>query len=1046
MELLIVHLTDIHISKSEDLDVLLRRTESIGGAICNHITDPVNTEVLLCITGDLVYSGKDNQYTIASKVLEDIYEIIDKRFVNIHIQSVFVPGNHDCDFSSSTASVRDALLSSPELDITDTSQFEMCTSIQKSFFDFSNEWKKNFKAMSCEKDKILTINELNLVKENIHIKFHCINTSWCSKIHEEKGGMKMVIADLPDKESEDIVITMMHHDAEWLDWAAKDVWNQYHKKYSDIILVGHDHVAEYVQRTNYDKSTNGFIKGNQLYDTNNPNQSGFNILKIVTDTEPMQECFFTYEWKEFEYVKVIDTNFQPFIRNRFVGNGIGLKEEVWRILEDLDIDIYNKKKKRELKLSEIFGFPTLKEEKDKTTRFFRDMKKLMEYIDDNHYITIRGQKEFGKTALLKQLFKEFYSKQKFPVFLDITQINVVDGECLNRIIADKYQQTYDNISPDAIMQKESTERVCLIDNFEEISLSDKSAKKFLQYLKVKFGKIILSKNQKLDIINPLGYVETNDFIESTFSTLIIQPVRKSYMERIVNQWLLLDGDEIDISSPSFDAKRREKYAQLQTVMKGNYFNKTPVDLLLVLSYLDQDEPMRIDYSRYSFIYDKLILDKLNAIGNKETKVITAYKTILQNIAYKMFNDCIQGYVKESYVIGVVLDYKEKHSGFKMKAGDVIQRLVNYRFLECKNDTYRFKYSYMYFYFAGSYIDKKLSPNQRQSVIREVFSNIDNELNYNIALFLAYSISIEFEILPMIKEQEERLLVEAQDFRYEKIKKLIEEWGGDIEKRVERIYTVPENENIPVLRERKMKEQEEAEAEEDSKSEEVDEQTPTDADVRRSNLDVIKLSRLVDFMGNILKNYSGGMENQQREETINLMFKSVTKVIGSFCNYSMYTVDKLIDMLEDKIKDGDEETIAAKSDFVEAIKFLLAEIWLQFISANISGLACSLECDDIKENLESYCQSNSIDIVKMTRVEYLIRIAATKLPVTEIKELYYGKNCIEDIYQNIFKNNIYRYLSSYQFDGKDRQAVCSILGFNIKDVLLEEQKLHAVKDK
>ena len=34
---------------------------------------------------------------------------------------------------------------------------------------------------------------------------------------------------LPDKSPDDIVITMMHHDAEWMDWDDKEVWNNYHK-------------------------------------------------------------------------------------------------------------------------------------------------------------------------------------------------------------------------------------------------------------------------------------------------------------------------------------------------------------------------------------------------------------------------------------------------------------------------------------------------------------------------------------------------------------------------------------------------------------------------------------------------------------------------------------------------------------------------------------------------------------------------------------------------------------------------------------------------
>ena len=91
----------------------------------------------------------------------------------------------------------------------------------------------------------------------------------------------------------------------------------------------------------------------------------------------------------------------------------------------MDIDIFNKNGKRELKLSDVFGFPTLKEERNKVTKFFRSMDDLLTYMKENPYISIRGEKEYGKTALLKQIFETYFKQKKFPVFLDITKINSV---------------------------------------------------------------------------------------------------------------------------------------------------------------------------------------------------------------------------------------------------------------------------------------------------------------------------------------------------------------------------------------------------------------------------------------------------------------------------------------------------------------------------------------------------------------------------------------------------------------------------------------------
>ena len=243
----------------------------------------------------------------------------------------------------------------------------------------------------------------------------------------------------------------------------------------------------------------------------------------------------------------------------------------------------------------------------------------------------------------------------------------------------------------------------------------------------------------------------NDYIQETFSIFVLQPTRRTSKERIINKWLQLSG-EYEEGSVAFDAKRKEKYAQIQAVMKSNYFNKTPIDLLLVLSYLEQDHPTQLDYSRYSYVYDGLILNKLTALaekhGGRVSNNISIYKTILQKIAYKMYTDRVQKYVGEDYVLGVILDYKEHHSNAKLRATDVINWLVDFKFLECKDDTYKFKHSYMYYYFIGSYIENALPPSEKDQVIKNVFENINDDVNYNIALFLAYKMNIEYQIIPL----------------------------------------------------------------------------------------------------------------------------------------------------------------------------------------------------------------------------------------------------------------------------------------------------------
>ena len=161
---------------------------------------------------------------------------------------------------------------------------------------------------------------------------------------------------------------------------------------------------------------------------------------------------------------------------------------------------------------------------------------------------------------------------------------------------------------------------------------------------------------------------------------------------------------------------------------------------------------------------------------------------------------------------------------------------------------------------------------------------------------------------------------------------------------------------------------------------------------------------------------------------------------------MDMVDKIIQMIEEKIKDGDKENIEFKSQFTATIKDVFAQILFNFIEANLMVLSVTIDSDTLKENIATYCAAHDSEFVKMANLEYLIRISSVRLPVDEISELFTGKGSLSEISQKILKDNIYRYLTSYQYDRHDRQAVCSILGFNSKDLLIQEKKLAMLAEK
>jgi hypothetical protein len=298
---------------------------------------------------------------------------------------------------------------------------------------------------------------------------------------------------------------------------------------------------------------------------------------------------------------------------------------------------------------------------------------------------------------------------------------------------------------------------------------------------------------------------------------------------------------------------------------------------------------------------------------------------------------------------------------------------------------------------------------------------------------------EYEILPIIKDQCSRHLGEFDGFVYDDLSKSIIQWGGKIENEVRRIYTVPENKNIPVLRKRRFIKGDELEEIEESNNQQTDEhELPSDDELWSINNEVVQVLRLLEFSGNLLKNYSGELNNRCREEIISIMVNSLTKVIGAFCKFSMLAVNKIIDMVLEKIKTGDEPDIDAQNEFTQFIKKLFADIWMEYVRLCLRRLAGFLECDLLRKNIDDYVDNNTCDFTRMIRLEFILR-TTQNLPVKDINILFKGKNRLGSISQDIMKGNIYRYLSNYQYNLVDKQSVCSTLGFSIKDVLIEEKK-------
>ena len=130
MSLSILHFSDIHLKNGDNK--IMARVEKLKRACASAI--PYGNDVVILISGDIAFSGKEDEYSIASVLINSVSDyLVEQIGANIHF--CFVPGNHDCNFASPN-SVRDLLVENVTVATIDNAIYDQMSSVQAAYYSF----------------------------------------------------------------------------------------------------------------------------------------------------------------------------------------------------------------------------------------------------------------------------------------------------------------------------------------------------------------------------------------------------------------------------------------------------------------------------------------------------------------------------------------------------------------------------------------------------------------------------------------------------------------------------------------------------------------------------------------------------------------------------------------------------------------------------------------------------------------------------------------------------------------------------------------------
>ncbi|KXS30988.1 MAG: putative phosphohydrolase [Candidatus Gallionella acididurans] len=725
MNLLILHLSDIHIRTKDD--DILKRGNAIGRAVFKDLS--MADGVVVLVTGDIAYSGKRTEYELAKKLFDDVVKCIkSEKDVPVHV--LMCPGNHDCDFEAGTPDVRDILVETirktrPD-EIKDTIISE-CTSIQNEFSAFRNSFNLT---PPCYEHPLWQTHKI-IIKDRT-VLFHLLNVAWMSKMKEDPSAIVFPIKRFEEvvEMKSDATIVSFHHPMNWFSQASYRPFKQFTKKAAHLILTGHEHTQSAAFIDDTDSGESVAVDGGVLQEEG-VKTSRFNV--VILDLDKQEYSVEFHEWDGNLYAPIeLESAWSSFRRlPEKRQSEFSIAHEFSKQLSDAGARFTHHGKTEDLLLDDVFVYPEMRPlDEDERGRLIIDAAVLRSPDKLERGVLVHGREQYGKTSLLKQLFLSYHERGFVPVFISGGDLNKSTDRELKKIVEKAVSIAYTTQAILPFWQAGVKRRVLLIDDLDDTELSGEYFSAALKYLNTVFGLMIISCSEMFEFRE---YVSPNSFdVLNKFDNYTLMEFGYKRRLDLINRWTRLGGN---MYSPERTIALIDHVEKLLTSVIGEgVVPSTPFFMLTLLQTVEAGSRTNLQQSALGDYYRYLIIHSLEiqSVSREEHGEILNYcahlawhishpkKHRISAATFEQFHDSFN----EQQILSLNF-HKREHL------------LLDAKLIEKLDGEYDFAYPYLYYFFLGKYLADHLDSEEVQALIRKCCLNLHSNDYSNIILFLAH---------------------------------------------------------------------------------------------------------------------------------------------------------------------------------------------------------------------------------------------------------------------------------------------------------------------
>lgn len=892
MSISLLHLSDLHL-KEVDGDWCSEKIEEIFNLSTTHID--ITTDIFICISGDIVYSGSLSEFEVAKEFLINLKVKLESKFKSVNI--VTAPGNHDSLFPKED-DVREALIAavySGKNDNVKDGIVASCSEVQNNYFEFRESFEPSVV------NRVSWSNVFDI--DSKRIVFKVFNSSLFSTINDHKEGYGHLLIPSVDHLNEDdgdIVISMLHHPVNWLRQTNMHKMKMFLEKTSDLILTGHEHMPKSNKTIGNHRKENFYIAADIGKD--NKNNLSFSIITFNDDELTLQIRRRSSSFQEsdaIEYVRAINLDRYKY----------PLNSEYFAELKEMPASVTHHRKDR-LNLDDVFVWPKLKPISQEDSGVDYDLLKPSKYLSE-----LKGPGEkwifadqyMGKSSLKKRLISEFNESGKFVLSIDANELTdrLTNRDKLFKFLNTKTQDHYNGV---LFENTDFADRCLFIDNISISSYDYNEILNFTQLLTQMFNTVVVFSDISFRI------TELLNFEVSSAKQFEISNFTGSDRVNLVEQWLRVGLQKIE---SNHEYKVKNYIDILRQAIENNLIPQTPFYMLLLLNNAYALGGSGVDVSSSIALIDKMIQANLSTIPTVNFGQ-DGIPNFLRLFAYDYFKKGENSYT--------ILDFEEFKNNYKERfkvplKGNILEVFTSKRIFVTDQDLISFKDAYMYYYFLGAYI------SNHQAVDLEVENHLNNMIEKcyredysNILVFTSF-FTPDLSIFTKVKDEATKILEKYSEVDLgSKVKDF---FNKDMIERISLTINSTNDQvkgNIGSYTE-KQQTMSEMEREHIHKSENGEEDNV-----------VAKSFRFIQILGQMVKNRSGSLDGDLKENLIKEVISLSARLISFIFEVVSDRFEEHIEELVSRIEQQNSNNVK-KEDIEKKIKrfFFYA---FQFFTLNV----------------------------------------------------------------------------------------------------------------